>query len=460
MVHYCTTQNDLDFILKNGSAPPYIPIIPTQLYTLTNVEKMKNSNKISGLLLYVDGSKLQYYTHENQCPNPSSSLKDTCQEPHIWNPYGTGLLYHDIPFPVFYIEDEFHLKTVKECFVKHNNHSFATQRDRSLCALQLNSFMYGTTSTPTCLRRTKAATATNLNPVKFCDPLGDQNIWASLFPLVNSSRPIRNVVLATHLDTTSLFDQTAGAANPISGLVTLLATAKLLKTMLPTENKQKPYNIFFVVFNGETYDYIGSQRFVYDLNLGEFSSKMPPFSLNDIDLFVELSQLSQSGVLAAHYLQNGRLQTFLDKIKLNGNGSVNFRESSGTLPPASLHTFLKNNSGIPGVLLTDHTNSYVNKYYNSLYDNATNLKYQYLNLTDDNGKFDNIQGYLVNVTNVIAKSLYHELENVEYTGGAAPDVIFIDELLHCYLEDPNCRVHQAVQKNVSWEFLVLSSFYV
>lgn len=82
---------------------------------------------------------------------------------------------------------------------------------------------------------------TNLNPVKLCDPLGDSNVWSTLFPLAegpeNNTKPIKDfkyVLVAARLDTTSLFEKTVGAESPITGIVTLLTVAKLLKEMLPT----------------------------------------------------------------------------------------------------------------------------------------------------------------------------------------------------------------------------------
>lgn len=81
---------------------------------------------------------------------------------------------------------------------------------------------------------------TNLNPITFCDPLGDNNVWAALYPLVkgprrNETQPIKDfryIIIATRLDTTSMFDKTSGANNPVTGIVNLLHTAKLLKSML------------------------------------------------------------------------------------------------------------------------------------------------------------------------------------------------------------------------------------
>lgn len=56
----------------------------------------------------------------------------------------------------------------------------------------------------------------------------------------------------------------------------------------------------FALFNGESYDYIGSQRFVYDVvnkafpmkKNDEIKHQVPQLSLTDIQLIVELGQIS------------------------------------------------------------------------------------------------------------------------------------------------------------------------
>lgn len=56
----------------------------------------------------------------------------------------------------------------------------------------------------------------------------------------------------------------------------------------------------FALFNGETYDYMGSQRFVYDIQTNAFpmerndeiKHQVPLVSLSDIKLVVDLGQLS------------------------------------------------------------------------------------------------------------------------------------------------------------------------
>lgn len=319
--------------------------------------------------------------------------------------------------------------------------------------------MYAATNSSTCIRRSNAVT--NLNPVRFCDPLGDQNSWAALFPLVrgpNLTEPIRDfkyIVVAARLDTTSMFEKTAGAISPVTGLVALLSTAKYLKEILP-KNENFDKNVIFVVFNGESYDYIGSQRFVYEMLKGNFPVKnseyLPDITMDDIHLFVELSQLNKTETVVAHYIDNAKPTKFILNLR-NHAGGLNIDEASDGLPPGSVHTFLKNRTDLPSVILTDHKQHYLNNFYNSIYDNATNINYQYLNLTKDSiTQDDNIQTHIQKVATMLGKSIYSEITNKSYFGEKTADLQFIDELFHCYLENSNCRVHKAIQQWVSVTF--------
>lgn len=93
---------------------------------------------------------------------------------------------------------------------------------------------------------------TNFNPVKFCDPIGDENAWSSLFPVANTteiklSNKMKYIIIAARLDSTSLFlDVVPGAVNPVTSIVTLLATAKLLKDMFKIEG-YKGYGKYLII---------------------------------------------------------------------------------------------------------------------------------------------------------------------------------------------------------------------
>nr|XP_023018628.1 nicastrin [Leptinotarsa decemlineata] len=469
VIHVCETLDDLNHILYNGTAPPYIPVMPARLFTMKIVQKLINSKKVSGLVLHLSNDtikSLDHFSHEYQCPNPLSSIADTCSSKgSIWNPYGTGLLYADIPFPIFYLENEDEVMKIKKCFEKFNNFSYNTQVDRSLCSLELKAFMYATTNTQTCRRRSNIAS--NMNPMKFCDPLGDSNIWASLHPLVegpkrNETKPIRDtsyIVVAARMDTTSMFDRTSGANSPITGIVTLLTIAKYLKQILGVnETREGKRNILFMLFNGETYDYIGSQRMLYDMLRGDFPIRgvseandiLPIIHPENISLYIELSQMGNTNNdLFVHYLvDNEEINEFYNKLQTNSR-VVKFQNVSTSLPPASLHTFLKNISTFPGLIISDHKSSYTNHFYNSIFDNSTNIQYQYYNASDDDSQQipnDSLQYFIANVSEIIGNSIFEEITKKKYDGNGTVDVTLVDELLHCYLEDPNCKVHQALRK--------------
>ncbi|XP_066149210.1 nicastrin [Euwallacea fornicatus] len=460
IIHYVNQFSDLSFILNNGSAGKYIPILPTSLLTASIMTTLISyKHVVSGVILHPNNEKLKHFSHENKCPNERFSAGSAQCPVKGWNPLGTDLLYQDIPFPMFYLEDENKINIIKDCFQKFNNFSYSTQADRSLCSLELNFFMQGSTNTPTCQRRSNIIT--NLNPVKLCDPLGDSNVWGSLFPLVeelkNGSKPInysKYIVIAARLDTTSLFEKTAGAETPVTGLVTLLTVAKLLKQMLPVWNSNLKKNVLFILFNGETYDYIGSQRLLYDMERGQFpidlpsgNDILPTIYPNNISLFIELSQLAMSNAIYAHHLENSDVVTnFLSLLNKYQPPNSTLHMVSNSLPPSSLHTFIRGNTSIQGLVLADHNNTYNNAFYNSIYDNASNIGYKYVN--GSNVKADTIQGYVGQVALMVAKSVFEDVTGNQFNGNVVANLSLVDELFHCYLEDPNCKVHRAVQRGL------------
>ncbi|XP_066260792.1 nicastrin [Euwallacea similis] len=461
IIHYVNQLSDLSFILKNGSAGKYIPILPTSLLDAGIMSTLiSNKHIVSGVILHPNNEKLKHFSHESKCPNERFSA-DSAQCPiNGWNPWGTDLLYRDIPFPMFYLEDENKINIIRDCFQKFNNFSYSTQTDRSLCSLELNFFMQASTNTPTCQRRSNIVT--NLNPVKLCDPLGDNNVWGSLFPLAeehkNNSKAInydKYIVIAARLDTTSLFEKTVGAETPVTGLVTLLTVAKLLKQMLPVWSSNLKKNVLFILFNGETYDYIGSQRLLYDMERGHFPTDLPlgndilpTIYPNNISLFIELSQLTMSNAIYAHYLGNDndivRNFSLLLKKYQPPNSPLDIIPNS--LPPSSLHTFIRRNTSFQGLVLADHKTAYRNPFYNSIYDNASNIGYEYVNGSDV--KSDTIQGYVGEVALMVAKSVFEDITGNQFNGNVVANLSLVDELFHCYLEDPNCKVHKAIQRGL------------
>lgn len=127
------------------------------------------------------------------------------------------------------------LEIVKTCFWAHNAHNLETQYQRSLCALEMKSFMYAAINSASCMKRSDFKL--NFNPTQFCDPLGDRNIHWPLAPLDESDNTV--IMVTARLDASSLFDGvTPGAGNAVTGFVTLLATAYYLNYLNVTVDSE------------------------------------------------------------------------------------------------------------------------------------------------------------------------------------------------------------------------------
>lgn len=74
-------------------------------------------------------------------------------------------------------------------------------------------------------------------------------------------------MLTAKLDSTSMFDgEVMGAGSTIAGLVSVLATSRMLAAMrTDMELLSKGRNVMIALLNGESHDYIGSSRLVFDM---------------------------------------------------------------------------------------------------------------------------------------------------------------------------------------------------
>lgn len=71
------------------------------------------------------------------------------------------------------------------------------------------------------------------------------------------------------MDSASMFDGlSVGADTAITGMTTLMAVADVLSKIKSDIRSQDIENVYLVLFNGEAFDYIGSSRMAYDMNLG------------------------------------------------------------------------------------------------------------------------------------------------------------------------------------------------
>ena len=123
------------------------------------------------------------------------------------------------------------LLLIKDCFWKHNAWDMHNQAKRSLCALEMKSFMNAALNSESCLRR--STWPLNFNPSLFCEPLADRNIHWPLGPLTDDTESV--IFVTARLDANSMFDGLAPAANSaVTGMATLLATANYLNSLNAT----------------------------------------------------------------------------------------------------------------------------------------------------------------------------------------------------------------------------------
>lgn len=478
VLHLIETPSDFDFVINKPPAPPYTLIIPPALFTRENILNIKTNaaQNVAGIVL-IDNRNTTFdsFSHESKCPNQYGGLlKDqTCDVNNAstaWNPFGTGLMHENYPFPIFYVKDTEHINQMIDCYHKFNQFDRDNQHRRSLCSIQIKSFMSAAVNSVVCMRRTKHLNVyANMNPQRYCDPLQGKNVYATLFPrdIVKLPAPAPKsnediIVVAARIDTTSMFDGVGlGAMDSLVPTIALISTAHTLVKMLPDNSNSRNFNILFILFNGESYDYIGSQRFVYDMEKGDFpaaSTQTQPIKLENIKLLIDIGSLDNLSSVSIYQKQNFFLaKDFTDAIaKSNSRLKLNIdteSKVSSNVPPTSSQTFLRDNESFPAMIFYSDSNK--NRFYHSIYDDEKNLQFKYYNTSKDfttlgdrsaptNFPSDSIQMHLTNFATLMAHSL-HQLINAnpynDPNAGANP--YLIDELLECYLESTKCRLFRA-----------------
>lgn len=363
-----------------------------------------------------------------------------------------------------FLSDKNEIEKIIKCFTKFNK-DLETQSSRSLCSVEINSFMSAAGNSEICMRRSNVLEL--FNQVHYCDPLQGKNIYATLYSreLVDpENRDIdkneRIVLITARLDTTSGFDGLAIGSYELASLATLLSTGHFLKKIVPKNVEKPDINIMFVLFNGESYDYIGSQRLVFDLKHQQlFPSKFSytrPLTFENIIAAIDIGPLDGFNELvlystndnnfAKKFVENA--QKYNDKFSLG----INFRmEITNNIPPSSTHSFLRENSSFPAFTIA--TKKPENKFYHSVFDDYTNLDYSYYNVSRDFDDLDgeesneynltSIQIKIRNIASMIGMSLYHIVTKDDYADKKLASSSFIDEFLYCFLKASDCKLNRA-----------------
>uniref|UniRef100_A0AAQ6AMM0 Nicastrin n=1 Tax=Amphiprion ocellaris TaxID=80972 RepID=A0AAQ6AMM0_AMPOC len=394
VLHVLESEENLDWVLSSGPNPPYMVILESSLFTRSVMMKLKNgSSRVAGIVVVAPNTNpVEGFSPHTSCPNENTGVYSESYDPTlahcnvtVWNPLGNGLSYEEYDFPIFSLKDDNDTQVIRQCYLNHNQAVNGSSPRYPLCAMQLYSHMSAVTDTATCMRRNDINFS--ISPEMVCDPLGDFNVWASTRPLNNTEKGHKMwekvVIAAARLDSRSFFfDVAPGAESGASGFITLLAAAHALRNV--TQEAQPNRTIFYTFFQGETFDYIGSSRMVYDMENNQFT-----VDLDNVHSVLEIGQVGLHGesrlwlhsdpVSRRNSSVNEEVRKLIENLQSAAAGlgfTVGEAGFSQPLPPSSFQRFLRARQ-IPGVVIENHQLNFTNRYYESMYDNAEYLNVSY-----------------------------------------------------------------------------------
>ena len=261
-----------------------------------------------------------------------------------------------------------------------------------------------------------------------CLPLGGFSVLSLFPPLseeelvgMNESNSPPAIWAVSNIDSSALFHElSVGADAPLSGLITMLAAARTLgsfyKNKLSSGNLKKSgifrKHIVFAGLMGEPWGNMGSRRLLWELYSN--SSHLTGFNISSADVLLEIGQVGnavkyEEGSSKAkennHPASRGnskalklflysssrtemtraqleRLNNLQNAIKLSGNDCKSVSEVvvedagfniKSFPPPASSEAFLRIQSNLTALAITEFNDTFTNAAYHSMYDNIKNI---------------------------------------------------------------------------------------
>lgn len=380
---------------------------------------------IGGVLIEAETNKekLRGFSPDEKFPQSKYSPYDNLT--YEWNPNGSGIMWHRYNFPVFLLSEN-NTSVLKEVAIKNEKNDRSYSQDVAEFELVMQTTKSDTRDSESCL---KAST---------CLPLGGYSVWSSLPPIIETSSDVtKPIILAmATMDSASFFrDKGLGADSPLSGLIALMAAVDALShsDYLKSFKKQ----LVFLVLTGEAWGFLGSRRFLHELDLQ--SDAVAGLNMTLIETVLEIGSIgkgfnggvksffahSSSGTKVANEtfdaLQSAQVSLKSDNIKISAANVLN-----PGVPPSSLMSFLNKNPQISGVVLEDFDTMFANKFYHSHLDDISNINSE----------------SIVAAASLVARSLYILATDMKNSNISDLDAIhvnasLVEELLDCLLKcDP------------------------
>lgn len=435
-------------LFKTAPRDAYIALISQKMFTPDTVKELFKHEHFKGAYVFDDGFGQvsgNKFSVDDVFPNSKHGLPFSGTNVS-WNSVGGGFGDSDLDgmhwqdfthYPIYYIKDadkDMILARYNETNRIVNNEY---PKGENLLGADLDNFMFGVKNAEICLRRDQ------------CDPLGGFNLYATLAPFDDAKKTI---VVAAQVDSLALFHERSFGANAdVSGVVTLIAAAQLLGDPLNNAVRGAGVkNIMFVLFDGESFGYIGSSKIGRDIyNVSSFPTENDALRFQDIDAYIEVNQLL-TGTTALHSFVHednaagkavsDALTAAIGKVSTDMNTPLSLSSVNGVqLPPASLRSLLyemRDNTlsdVFPGVVVTDHDGTgFTNNFYHSRFDTIDNI----------NGGSQAKINQTVALASALARTVWALAAGVDPTTLAMPaataDAGLIGDLFTCITQNATC----------------------
>ncbi|CAN6478979.1 unnamed protein product [Victoria cruziana] len=288
-----------------------------------------------------------------------------------WNPVGSGIMWNHYDFPVFLLSQNSTLK-LEEIADNAEIHNDKFHVDVAEFDVVMQTTKSGSHNSEACLKD------------QSCLPLGGYSVWSSLPPINVSSQMEKPLILAmASQDSASFFrDRTFGADSHLSGMIALLAAVDALSHFGNINEFEK--QLVFIFFTGEAWGYLGSRRFLRELDLGSESvlglkssliekvldvgSVGKAFSEGKTTFFSHVEEESSATKEILSALEKAAASLEAEEIVIKNASS-----SNPGIPPSSLMPFLRKNSSTAGVVLEEFDSTFSNKFYYSHPDDPSNI---------------------------------------------------------------------------------------
>ncbi|KAG9135745.1 hypothetical protein Leryth_002452 [Lithospermum erythrorhizon] len=310
----------------------------------TRLSKDSNYAKHVAGVLVESGSGKQLKGYSPDKLFPQSEFAPYRNQDYVWNPSGSEVMWKAYNFPIFLLSDDATLALGKVA-TKNENKKKSYIMDVAEFDLEMQTTKSGTHDSESCLREGT------------CLPLGGYSVLSALPPLnVSSSQKSKPIILAiTSMDSASFFrDKSLGADSPISGLISLLAAVDALSGLSGLDDF--PKQLLFISFTGEAWGYLGSRRFLFDLD--QHGGGIDGLDLSMLEMVLEIGSVGRSSnhdvkTFFLHSEATSMTNKTLNALKYaqdslkNDNIKISMANTANPgLPPSSLMTFLNKKAKI------------------------------------------------------------------------------------------------------------------